>query len=308
MKTSKKIIISLAAAALAITPAVATITNTNQVHAVENTNSEQNKQEGLTLNHKTRIYNKKGQKLYSYLRGNALLKKGATIKYTATPKAIGDPSTKRYSFHDDEWNWFYLPYKTIKGKEYYSIGHGGYVKAVNVDKINGNFLYVDEVAATTQKSFSSSSKINLYDEHGKQLNKYLKTGQKVIIDRRVNIDDFDEMKDYGNGGDYFYRIKGKNEFISFRNVKLKLRQTLQSFSDYTLVYAMRDTKVYKSTGVTEKTIYYKGETLTLAKNMKMIDLGKNKIELFYRVSGMIDGYIKASDVKYISGPKLENIK
>lgn len=34
----------------------------------------------------------------------------------------------------------YLQYKVIKGKEYYCVGYGGYIKVINVDKINQEYL------------------------------------------------------------------------------------------------------------------------------------------------------------------------
>ena len=120
-----------------------------------NVNSEQGK---LTLNHKTHVYNKKGRKKYSYLKTNGLLKKGASVRYAGKIKALSDPDTKRYSFNDKDMNWYYLPYKTIKGKQYYNIGHGGYIKAVNVDSINGNKLFTNYATVTIASSPFSSDK------------------------------------------------------------------------------------------------------------------------------------------------------
>ena len=134
MKINKKLFISLLAGILTTTSLAVTTTNIDQAQTTtSNVNSEQGK---LTLNHKTRVYNKKGKKKYSYLKTNGLLKKGALVRYVGKIKALSDPDTKRYSFNDKDMNWYYLPYKTIKGKQYYNIGHGGYIKAINVDSIN----------------------------------------------------------------------------------------------------------------------------------------------------------------------------
>ena len=306
MKKSKKLIVSLAAVALATVPVITT--SLNQAHAAQTTDQTQNKStadDTLTLNHNTRIYNKKGQKLYSYQRSNGLLKKGATVSYVDKPQTIADPDTVRYSFHDDDWNWFYLPYKTIKGQEYYSIGHGGYVKAANVDKIDGNSLYTNKTTATI-----CSSLPYLYDEYGKQLNKHLKAGQKVILDRQADIVGFTEMKDYGNGGDILYRIKDENEFVSFRNVKVDARQALQSFSDYTQVATITNTKLYDKTGESKSSshVYKKGITFAVSRAINMIDPDTGKNTLFYLLSDSTNLVIRASDVKYISGPKLNSLK
>ena len=71
MKINKKLFISLLAGILTTTSLAVTTTNIDQAQTTtSNVNSEQGK---LTLNHKTRVYNKKGEKKYSYLKTNGLL-------------------------------------------------------------------------------------------------------------------------------------------------------------------------------------------------------------------------------------------
>ena len=137
----KKLFISIAAGILAAT-SISTLTiDGYQAHAAQTTNQDENNEQGtLVLNHKTCVYNKKGKKVYSYFRTNGLLQKGSSIQYAGKVQTTTDAMAERYSFHDINWNWFYLPYVTIKGKEYYNIGHGGYIKVINVAKINGNDL------------------------------------------------------------------------------------------------------------------------------------------------------------------------
>ena len=63
MKKTKKVLISLAAGLLATAPVVTLATTTNQAHAVKTTEKIPSFEEGvLKLNHKARVYNKKGQK------------------------------------------------------------------------------------------------------------------------------------------------------------------------------------------------------------------------------------------------------
>ena len=69
------------------------------------------------MNHKTRVYNKKGKKKYSYLKTNGMFKKGASVRYVGKIKALSNSDTKRYSFNDYDMNWYYLPYKTIKANK-----------------------------------------------------------------------------------------------------------------------------------------------------------------------------------------------
>ncbi|MDF7638457.1 hypothetical protein PT285_03280 [Lactobacillus sp. ESL0791] len=112
-----------------------------------------------------------------------LLKQKKTIKVTRKISPITDPKTKHYSFHDDVWNWFYLPYKTINGQEYYSIGHGGYIKAVNVNTVNKQELLTNQVTIKlTKKMFDKKNMINIYDATSDQTKpKHFKLGQKVIL-------------------------------------------------------------------------------------------------------------------------------
>ncbi|MDF7638443.1 SLAP domain-containing protein [Lactobacillus sp. ESL0791] len=304
MKKNKKLITMLSAAMIMTAPA-AIVANSNQTYAAQSTDQRTNEKQGtLTLNHSTRVYNKNGQKLRSYNGGSSLLKKGAAIAYSGKVQSLTDPSSKRYSYHDDEWNWFYLPYKTIKGKEYYSIGHGGYIKAVNVKKINGQFVYINEINGSTVES-GGHSKIALYDSHGRQLDKYLKPGKKLIFDRTANIDDFDAMNDVYNGIPNFYRIKNTDEFISTHYTKVNLRQELHWFSDYTQVGFINDAKTYDRSGKITKTIFKKGDICTVSRAVSTIDPDTNTTVTFYQVSNDTNLFIKASDVKYIDGPKLD---
>ncbi|MDF7639607.1 SLAP domain-containing protein [Lactobacillus sp. ESL0791] len=229
MKKNKKIAISLAAVMLATPPIISTMTN--QVHAIETAN--QNSTEGtLTLNHNTRIYNRKGQKLSSYLRSSSLLKKGTTVKYEAKIQAIDDPSTKRYSFHDNKWNWFYLPYETIKGQEYYSIGHGGYIKAANIGQINNYQLYTNEATGVIKdlKYSRTPGKEPVFDYHAVKTNKYLTVGTKVTITQQAGIYDLSEHA-YGNQGiTEFYKIKNSNEYVWTNTVNVKSRQAILPYN------------------------------------------------------------------------------
>ncbi|MDF7683836.1 SLAP domain-containing protein [Lactobacillus sp. ESL0679] len=336
MKKNKKLIVNLAAVILATTSAGSIVT-TNQAHAAQTTDQTQDTTAAdgtLTLNHNTRIYNKKGQKLYSYQRTNGLLKKGATISYAKKASAIDDPSTVRYSFHDDDWNWFYLPYKTIKGQEYYSIGHGGYVKAINVDKINGNNLYTNQVTGTI-KALKYSRKPNqevILDSNGKQTKDYLKVGQKVTLDRQSNYHELSNTDPDNNGGStVLYGIKGQNQYLWSTAVNINSRQTLLPYSNYMQVYITKDTNVYTSNGEQyvpktnsneiilgnknnsvkvskEPQILLKGTIESVIKKTYIKFSNDSKSELCYQLQSTndsVDKYIKASGTKYIYGKQLQ---
>lgn len=75
MKKIKKVLISLVAGLLATAPVATLAITTNQVHAVETTEKTPSFDEGvLKLNHKTRVYNKKGKKNILILSVTAYLR------------------------------------------------------------------------------------------------------------------------------------------------------------------------------------------------------------------------------------------
>ncbi|MDF7668869.1 SLAP domain-containing protein [Lactobacillus sp. ESL0703] len=326
----------MAAAVLATTLAGSTIFN-NQAHAAQTTDQTQDKNTAggtLTLNHNTRIYNKKGQKIYSYQRMNGLLKKGSTVSYAKKVQAIADPSTVRYSFHDDDWNWLYLPYEIIKGQEYYNIGNGGYVKAVNVDKIDGDSLYTNQATGTVKalKYSRKPGKEVILDGNGKQTKNYLKVGQKVILDRQSNYHELSNTDPDNNGGStVLYGIKGQDDqYLWNTAVNINSRQALLPYSNYMQVYVIRDTNVYTNNGEQyvpkvnsneiilgnknssvkaskEPQTLLKGTVESVIKKTYIKLSNESKSELFYQLQSSndsVDKFIKASDVKYMYGKQL----
>ncbi|MBA1394452.1 hypothetical protein EQ500_11360, partial [Lactobacillus sp. XV13L] len=186
------------------------------MHAAATTQQSPNSEQGtLKLNHKTRIYNKWGQKVYSYRGGRGLFKYGSTVKYRGKVKAITDPRTKRYAFRDDDWNWFYLPYRTIRGQEYYNIGHGGYVKAANVSKVDGCYLYTNEVTFRANAKYPILRAVNGKPKStGKAINK----GQTVTLNGRTSEYPLYGYYEDGDGDSSDFLIKGSNkEYISLDN-------------------------------------------------------------------------------------------
>lgn len=302
----KKLFISIAAGILAVTSISTVAIDGYQAHAAQTTNQDEDEnQEVLTLNHRTRIYNKKGKKVYSYLRTNGLLQKGSSIQYAGKVQTTTDAMAERYSFHDINWNWFYLPYVTIKGKEYYNIGHGGYIKVVNVAKINGNDLYTNEASVTT-KLWSTQTKIPLYDNQGKQLDKYLSGGQKIVLDKETNSEEFGPKRiNTPPAIQKLYRIKGTDEFIGNVYIKTTPRQLLPFYSVFTQVYAVNDAKYYDKDGKAfTGTLLQKGTSISVSTAVKIINPDSKKEELYYQQADNPRCFFKASDIKYLAGPKL----
>lgn len=320
MKKTKKALISLAAGLLATAPVVTLATTTNQAHAVKTTEKIPSFEEGvLKLNHKARVYNKKGQKKYSYLKSNGLFEKGASIKYIDKIKAISNPDTKRYSFHDDDWNWFYLPYKTIKGKEYYSIGHGGYIKAVNVDSINGVRLYTNYATVRMSSSpiYFPKGKGNAVtvNNQGKFTNKFIKKGTKLIIDRssdRERLANSSAIDEMDNRTLEVYRIKNsKQSFILQDDVKKLPRHKILPYTNSMVVKFLHDATTYTIDGIPNSVdVYKQGDAASVVGSHYIWIPSLNRSELFYQVLNILSvdrtyKFVKASDIRYLYGRHLE---
>lgn len=242
MKNIKKLFISLIVVILTITLVITVITN-SQAQTIDS--CVESKQGKLYLNHKTRVYNK-------------------------------------------------------KGKQYYNIGHGGYIKAVNVNSVDGNWLYVNNATVTTKAwSGKSNGKIPLYNGHGKTLKKTIRSGQKIIVDEKATRPDFEAQVDIDTlpGVRYFYHIKGTNEFITEYDIKGKVRQELPTYSIYSLAYILRDTPYYDKDGKVMRHPGQKGDEIRISKALKMTSSDNNKAELFYKVAAGGGDFIKATSTQ-----------
>lgn len=330
MKKTKKKFISLAAGILATTSAANLVTNIAQVHAAQTTEQNQNTEEGtLILNHNTRVYNKKGQKVYSYLRSNGLFKKGATVKYADQIKKTDNPDNQRYSFHDTDWNWFYLPYKTIKGKEYYNIGHGGYIKAINVEKVDNNYLYTNEISV---KLTEKAPVIQVVNGKAKMTGKSVNAGQAVTLNGKTSDFELFGVHEDGDSDSSDYMIKNTDdEFIRLNNGTL--RKELLPYSNFMNVVLTDNSYLYTEKG--EKYIHHNSANEIIINNKTNVDSSVSpqlkkgsieqvikaiylwvaedrQVELFYQLKNNVlypedkaAVFIKAASSKYIYGSQVK---
>ncbi|WEV51387.1 hypothetical protein OZX69_01285 [Lactobacillus sp. ESL0731] len=330
MKINKKIILLLGTVMLA-GPAMLASQPAQVQAATEQTN--------LKINH-SRVYNKYGQKLWSY-RGKSSLITSKSIKVAKQVVPTTDPRSKNYSFHDENWDWYYLPYKMIKGKTYYSIGHGGYIKAANVTKINGQALLANQATIKLTKKMFDDQKANtikVYDaDLGKKVAKHFTPGQKVVVDAVTNGSDIDYQIDEGYS--IMYRIKGSNQFLD---------EDIDDDAVLTAIYSKKDLQLlpcskHMAILTTKNTNYYtyKGEVATQSvipnsnlvivpdntpnsvvqgitakkgrieyatKAVYLCEPGQTEPELFYQVESTVRdgsyGLLRAADTKYIYGTKL----
>jgi hypothetical protein len=212
-----------------------------------------------------------------------------------------------------------LPYKTIRGQEYYSIGHGGYIKAANVDKINSDSLYTNQTTATVEHvTLNSKGGLDVFDSHRNN------TGQKIKIGKKVTIDseaapfalDMNYYEIDGNTPSSFYGIKNKNQYLYTDKVRIATRRQLLPYSNYTTVMISKNTLVYDINGKPKGTnIVQKYKERPVDELLYIWVPSDSRAELFYRLSdkpneGLFSNstdFIKANDNKYIYGPKLKAI-
>ncbi|MDF7639899.1 SLAP domain-containing protein [Lactobacillus sp. ESL0791] len=312
MKLNKKLIITTTAAILALGVSVPVIEHsaTSALAATSSTNTMQ-------LAHGAYVYNKNGKRLKKY-RGSRYkthLRKGANVQYAGTVESIKRDSKQYYLLNDDNYNQSWLPYRKVKGKYYYSIGHGGYINAANVSKINGQPLYV---ANATVKITNTRSTKPYTVGTGKDT-RTIKNGESVKIDGITSAisDPTNILK---------YKISGTTDALFQASIVTnKPRQRLRAYTNYTYVTFKKHAGTYDSHGIAQKvtgprSTFLKNDLYPVEDEVYLWVANENKAELFYLLKdswgtprffanyagndfgGLI--YIKATDVTYYSGPYL----
>ncbi|WEV40977.1 SLAP domain-containing protein [Lactobacillus sp. ESL0681] len=310
MKLNKKLLLGAISSVLALGVGLAStqVFNSNTVTAATNT---------MKLAHGAYVYNKQGKRLKKYRgsKNKTHFHKNTNVKHQGTIKSIERDSKQYYLLDDDNYNQSWLPYKKIKGKYYYNIGHGGYIKAVNVSKINGQPLYVAD-ATVTLKITGPVSK-NFSTGTGTSKTK-LKNGMKVKIDYICSTLS-------GNGYENCYHIANTNDAIfSTSLVKNKPHQRLATKTKDTYIKLTPNSSAYNISSLQNSdSITISGpeavDYIPVIEALYLWVPQDNKTELFYCMANSDDTaflyraveanafYIKAADTKYISGPQLTPI-
>lgn len=182
----------------------------------------------LSVYHNAYVYDKNGKRLKSY-RGskkNTLIRKSSAINYVGKLNEMNNTSENIPDYYYfNGINQYYstkmlwVSYHTIKGKPYYNIGNGGYIKAANIGYVNGKLLYTSEGTIVLGKPFQLDNKYHIWNKDGKMTKKILpyKKGDKITVDRWINVDGFS-----------YFKIKGKNIYISEKDVKKKPSHSIRS--------------------------------------------------------------------------------
>lgn len=153
----------------------------------------------MFLKTNTYVYNKKGQRI----KKQGTLRKGTLVTYSGSVKAAS--SSDDFFFYPSESSnkdpQALKQYK-IKGKVYYALGGGRYVKALNVSKINGQYVFTKQPTYVVPRA-----DMYVLNKDLKETSKVVRAGSKVKIDQ-VLID-----TDYTNP-QLYVRIAGtKDQFL-----------------------------------------------------------------------------------------------
>ncbi len=147
------------------------------------------------------IYNKNGKRIKNF-RGQKKLLKNHIVERTVSDKE--GKGKFYYTVNDTNYT---VPSRTIKGKVYFNLGGGGYVKAVNVNRANAQNIYT--TAPITVKMMGNDNVVRLYGKKYKDTKIKLKSDQKLIVDKLVHIKSLDTSDPA-----LFYHIKGtKNDWV-----------------------------------------------------------------------------------------------
>ncbi|WEV70790.1 FIVAR domain-containing protein [Lactobacillus sp. ESL0785] len=301
------------------------------VNTIDGKNIQQGK---LVLGSNARVYNRNGKKTPQVLNSGTFIKYADKIepiselkdyycaKYDKVPQ-----TNKAYGVQR-----FWLPYQPIKGKDYYALGHGKFIKAANVKYINGSQLYTDKTITVTANhdlkvyrgplNYSNSDDANAFND----TNLTIKKGQKVKVDHALYVTNEDP--------DYYYRLAGKDEYIDGKgNVSgatTKLETMAYEDLSSTTVGYTTNAQIYTAKG----TDMFPGQYIDSINSLPTATVNElvylwvpsdQKAELFYRLNNqnitltnnatptkdtqpikkhVVNGYLKASDAVYARGQYL----
>lgn len=161
----------------------------------------------LLLGHNSYVYNSKGKRIKKF-NGQSKLLKGSLVNHSADVE-LGEG---KYFIRANDKTYKHLPYKRIKGKDYFAVGNGGYVKANNVHYIDGEWIFTQgpiKVKINTTENLSKLSGKKMLD-----LKTIVKRGKILTVDQKVSIPT--TLSDPA----IFYRIKGTKTYINSEFVDL----------------------------------------------------------------------------------------
>lgn len=243
---------------------------------VKKTSSSSSNTKKIRLTHNAYVYNKNGK----HIKSAGTLAKNSTIRYYSTKK--------------------------IKGKNYFYLGKGQYVKTANAKKVETNDEpKVEDTYITLVKNSI------VYDENGDAVTdaKMLSKGGQYQALAAKEI-----------GEKWYYQI-GEGQWIKAVNAAVTQGPELikdESFvapslktpstdvnQDATIITLKNDTYTYNNKGVQSTSDKFAaGHKLRVTELTWIWIPSQNKAVEFYRLASDPSGYIKADDVSTISGKPL----
>lgn len=232
----------------------------------------------ITLTHNAYVYNKNGKRI----KKAGTLKKNTTIIYLGTKK--------------------------IKGKNYYNLGKGQYVKTANAKVVKKSTNVVNPADEDTYVRTVRNSII--YDENGNNVNSPSQlvikgTDSRVLSAKKI--------------GDKWYYEVGEDQWIKAVNAYVVSGPTLIKDSNYkepkpitntndTIVTLRKDAPTYNSKGkVVANNSFASGYSLRVSKLVWIWVPSENQPVEFYKIASDSSSYVRVSDVDLISGVQLTPI-
>ncbi|MDH5101252.1 SLAP domain-containing protein [Lactobacillus kefiranofaciens] len=155
----------------------------------------------LKLNTNTAVYNKKGRRIS--FNGQRVFPKYSIVNYAGKRRTKTKADDYYYTNLTGSKSYAVKNHK-IKGQDYYYIGKGAYIKAINVGRINGNPVFRDGGATT----IIPQTDLFIYNSNLKKTKKSVKKGQKIRAVDPVVLGS-------GDIAQLFFRIKGTSNYVSW---------------------------------------------------------------------------------------------
>ena len=279
----------------------------------------------LFVSQNSYVYNSKGQ------HQRRLIKAGELVPYTGK---VANKSNQYFyvNYKDHKQDFYSIKNYKIKGNYYFRIGKNQYIKANNINAINGEPLYTKQPIKVKIIADTYA-----YNKDLNQIDKMYRKGQTVTVDQMITTG----MGDYQAS---YFRIKGTNKNPVYINTGLYeedqdgpyvwsgdegptlAKQYLLGENYNNLIYTVANFKDNKRGfyNVNGEKVEYKFEGDELAVNQKLYlwNTKENKAELYYHVQNSLvykagaeddrhdtaisNLYVKADDVT-ISGQKLKTM-
>lgn len=187
----------------------------------------------MFLKTNTYVYNKKGQRI----KKQGTLRKGTLVTYNGSVKAAS--SSDDFFFYPSESSnkdpQALKQYK-IKGKVYYALGGGRYVKALNVSKISGQYVFTKQPTYVVPRA-----DMYVLNKDLKETSKVVRAGSKVKIDQVLIDTDYtdpqlyvriagtkDQFLYWTDAGDYPDEDEGNFSFRFFMDDNHNFAESTQS--------------------------------------------------------------------------------